>query len=134
MDISKLLLKNGIKEMVSENETYFKNNIEKVLALKLNDSIFSVRESVCAKLFEENKTVENSENLYQFINFVTNFKPGNFLFEDGSVININEKEKELVKKLFESLNSENKTKMIQEIFKNGSVFKQHVSFAKTIGN
>lgn len=133
MNISKILLKNGIKEMVFDNEAYFKNNIEQALAIKLNDSISTVREEVSARLFETNERIEKSPKLSQFIDFIQNFKAGNFIFEDGSVININEKEKDLIKNLFESLNIKNKNKMIQEIFKNGSVFKQHVSFAKTIG-
>jgi hypothetical protein len=59
-----------------------------------------------------------------------NFEGGKVILKDNSVINITENEKELVKNLFESLNSENRKKMTQEIFNNTTTFKQHIKFAQ----
>jgi hypothetical protein len=61
MNIAKTLLKNGIKEMISENEEYFKQNIEQALAVKLNDSIASVREEVSNRLFEKTETTDEGK-------------------------------------------------------------------------
>jgi|LakMenE18May11ns_1017448.scaffolds.fasta_scaffold9779550_3 hypothetical protein len=130
MDISKTLLKNGIKEMLSENEAYFKQNIEQALAVKLNESIFSVREEVSNRLFENEQSTEETPDLQKFIHFMENFESGRVILKDNSVINITENEKELVKNLFESLNSENRKKMTQEIFNNTTTFKQHIKFAQ----
>lgn len=130
MDISKTLLKNGIKEMLSENEAYFKQNIEQALAVKLNESIFSVREEVSNRLFENEESTEETPELQKFIHFMENFEGGKVILKDHSVINITENEKELVKNLFESLNSENRKRMTQEIFNNTKAFKQHIKFAQ----
>ena len=130
MNISSTLLKNGIKEMISENEESFKQNIEQALAVKLNDSIFAVRQEVANRLFEETQDTKSSEQLQEFVNFVQNFKPGKFSFKDGSVLNITEKEKELVKDLFENLNAKNRDQMLNEIFASSLNFKQHIEFAQ----
>ena len=132
MNISRTLLKNGIKEMISENEEYFKQNIEQALAVKLNDSIFAVRQEVANRLFEETQDTKASEQLEEFVNFVETFKPGKFSFKDGSVLNITEKEKELLKDLFENLNAKNRDQMLNEIFANSLNFKQHIEFAQQI--
>ena len=132
MNISRTLLKNGIKEMISENEEYFKQNIEQALAVKLNDSIFAVRQEVANRLFEETQDTKPSEQLEEFVNFVETFKPGKFSFKDGSVLNITEKEKELLKDLFENLNAKNRDQMLNEIFENSLNFKQHIEFAQQI--
>lgn len=130
MNIARTLLKNGIKEIISENEEYFKQNIEQALAVKLNDSIFAVRQEVANRLFEETQDTKPSEQLQEFVNFIETFKPGKFSFKDGSVINITEKEKELVKDLFENLNAKNRDQMINEIFNSTLNFKQHIEFAQ----
>ena len=132
MNISRTLLKNGIKEMISENEEYFKQNIEQALAVKLNDSIFAVRQEVANRLFEETQDTKASEQLEEFVNFVETFKPGKFSFKDGSVLNITEKEKELLKDLFQNLNAKNRDQMLTEIFANSLNFKQHIEFAQQI--
>jgi len=130
MNIARTLLKNGIKEIISENEEYFKQNIEQALAVKLNDSIFAVRQEVANRLFEETQDTKPSEQLQEFVNFIETFKPGKFSFKDGSVLNITEKEKELVKDLFENLNAKNRDQMINEIFNSTLNFKQHIEFAQ----
>lgn len=130
MNISRTLLKNGIKEMISENEGYFKQNIEQALAVKLNDSIFAVRQEVANRLFEEDNNTNNSKELLEFVDFVEKFKPGKFSFKDGSVLNITENEKELIKELFETLSAANRDRMLHEIFENSLNFKQHIEFAQ----
>ncbi len=120
--------------MLTENEEHFKQNIEQVLSIKLNDSIHAVRQEVSEKLFENSIETSNSNELNEFVNFIEKFTEGKYSLKDGSIINITENEKELIKNLFESLNAKNRSKMIQEIFNSGSVFKQHLEFAQQTRN
>lgn len=131
---TKVLLKNGINEMLSENGEYFKQNIEQALAVKLNDSINTVRQSVSQRLFDTETLTENNQDIQNFISFFENFREGKYSFKDGSVINITENEKDKVKDLFESLNPNNRTYMAQEIFQTITKFKQHVEFATKVRN
>ena len=128
--INKILLKNGIREMISENEESFKNNITQVLAIKLNDSMTIVREEISKNILQTESYTQESKNIKNFIDFVESFKGGKFVCKDGSNINITENDVEKLKNLFESLNSENREKMTQELFNDSSSFKQHVEFAK----
>jgi hypothetical protein len=134
MNIARTLLKNGIKEMISENEEYFKQNIEQALAVKLNDSIASVREEVSNRLFEKTETTDSTPELNGFLHFMENFEPGKIILKDQSLINITENEKELIKSLFESLNPENRKRMTKEIFENTASVRQHIEFAKQTRN
>jgi len=130
MNTTHILLKNGIQSMfMEENEKHFQENITQALAIKLNDCIDDVRKSVSKKLLETKITTNGSDQLNEFISFVEDFKEGKFLFQDGSSINITENEMVMIKKLFESLNAENREKMIHKIFKNSNEFKQHLKFA-----
>jgi CTP-dependent riboflavin kinase len=132
MTLTKILLKNGIKEMISENEDHFKKNIEYALSLKLNDSIREVKNTVSEKLFENHAFTKNSEELQEFIKFTQEAGQGKAIFQDGSLLNITEKQIELVKSLFESLNAKNRTHMVKEVLQSSTKFKQHVNFAEKI--
>lgn len=134
MDVSRTILKNGIKEMFSENNESFKENIQQVLAIKLNESITNVNREVSRQLLDNNTTTANSEELNYFLEFITNFKPGKHSFKDGSIINITESEKENIKNLFETLNTKNRELMIKQIFESGILFKEHIEFAKQSRN
>ena len=128
--ITQILLKNGIKEMLSENEEHFKQNIEQALAVKLNDSIAEVRHSVSNRLFENESLTSNDKDLNEFVNFIQNFKPGKYTFKDSTNLNITEKEMVLVKNLFESLSPKNRINMSKEVLSNLKNFRQHVEFAE----
>lgn len=128
--ITQILLKNGIKEMLSENESHFKQNIEQALAVKLNDSIAEVRHSVSNRLFENESLTSNDKDLQEFVTFIQNFKPGKYTFKDSTNLNITEKEMVLVKNLFESLSPKNRINMSKEVLGSLKNFRQHVEFAE----
>lgn len=128
--INKILLKNGIREMISENEESFKNNITQVLAIKLNDSMTIVREEISKNILQTESYTQESKNIKNFINFVESFKGGKFVCQDDSNINITENDVKKLKSLFESLNPTNREKMTEELFNNASSLKQHIEFAK----
>jgi uncharacterized protein YozE (UPF0346 family) len=128
MTLTKILLKNGIKEMISENEDHFKKNIEYALSLKLNDSIREVKNTV----FENHTFTKNSEELQEFVKFTQEAGEGKAIFQDGSLLNITEKQIELVKTLFECLNPKNRAHMVKEVLQSSAKFKQHVEFAEKI--
>ena len=127
-----LLLKHGIEGLLEENENYFQSNIAQVLAIKLNESFSEIKESVSKNLlFTENTTASTSE-LNNFLDFVSNFKPGNYKFKNGSSINITESDMNLLTNLFESLNPHNRQIMVSEIFTDGAKFKQHLTFSQKV--
>lgn len=128
--ITQILLKNGIKEMLSENEEHFKQNIEQALAVKLNDSIAEVRHSVSNRLFENESLTSSDKNLNEFVSFIQNFKPGKYTFKDSTNLNITDKEMVLVKNLFESLSPKNRINMSKEVLSSLKNFRQHVEFAE----
>lgn len=132
MNPSKILLKNGIREMVSENEANFKTNIEQALALKLNNSIQEARESFANKILVKDGITPETNELKEFLDFIQNAGPGKIIFQDDSVININDLELEKIKNLFESLNPKNRIIMAQEILKNAKSFKEHIQFAEKV--
>lgn len=129
MDTTRLLLQNGIKSMLVEEDADFQQNITQALALKLNDSISTIKKAVSEKIFEKSESTESSLELNEFLEFINSFKEGKYTFQDGSNININESQIESIKKLFESLNSTNRQLMVCEIFKSPATFKQHLDFA-----
>lgn len=131
MDSTKILLTNGIKSIIFDGEDHFQKSITEALALKLNNSFQVVRKSFSSKLFEESFETSQSSELTEFLSFCDNFIPGVHSFQDGSVLNITENDLNVLKNLFESLNIENRKKMIQEIFKDKNTFRQHVEFGNS---
>jgi len=130
--VTKILLKNGINEMIRENELYFKENITQTLAIKLNSAINEAKNSFYNQmLLPKQQKTKDTKSLKVFVSFLESFKPGKFKFKDDSVINITEADIESIKKLFENLNSKNREKMVKEIFENPTIFKQHIEFSKS---
>lgn len=131
-EITSLLLKHGIEGLLSENEDFFKQNITQALALKLNESVASTKEAVSKHLLHKDQTTPESPELVEFLNFVESFKPGIHKFKNGSSINITDSEMEMLKNLFESLNPENRQKMVSEIMEDGTSFKNHLTFSQKV--
>lgn len=129
-DTNKILIKNGIREIISENEETFKNSISQALAMKLNTSIQTVRNEISKNILQNESCTKESEDITNFINVVESLVPGKFICKDGSNINITENDIIKIKNLFESLNPENRQKMAQEIFKSSIVIKNHLDFAQ----
>jgi hypothetical protein len=132
MEIKKILLKNGLKSMLYENETHFKNNIIQVLAMKLNDCIDDSRTEVQKNLLMKEELTENTSNMQYFLSFLEAFKPGKFTFKDGSVLNINEESVKDIKELFEQLNPTSRKKLVSNIFESSDNFVQHIQFSKKV--
>jgi hypothetical protein len=132
MEIKKILLKNGLKSMLYENETHFKNNIIQVLAMKLNDCIDDSRTEVQKNLLMKEELTENTSNMQYFLSFLEAFKPGKFTFKDGSVLNINEESVRDIKELFEQLNPTSRKKLVSNIFESSDNFVQHIQFSKKV--
>lgn len=130
--VTKILLKNGISEMLREDEQYFKQNIIEALSIKLNDCIMETRKDICKKLLStEAKLTEDNQMIRGFVSFLESFKPGKFKFKDESIINITESDIENIKALFEKLNGSNRLRMVNEVFQSSSNFKQHIEFSKS---
>lgn len=127
-DIIKVLLKNGIRELASLNEDYFKENITHALEFKLNSAIDDVQNTCSKKLLESKVETENTPELNEFIQFVQNFKEGKYEFKNHTHLNITDSDMSAIKGLFEALGPENRQKMIREIFESNLNFKQHVDF------
>jgi hypothetical protein len=127
-DITKTLVKNGLKGLATLEEDYFKENITHALAFKLNECINEVYKDCSSKLLYSKVITEKSEGLTNFINFVENFKPGKYEFQNNSLLNITDSDVESLKNLFETLNSNNRQKMVNEVFSDAETFKNHVEF------
>jgi len=129
---TKLLLKHGVKSLLAENNNFFKQNIIQTLAIKLDKTVKESKNLVERKLFQRDTITENTEELREFLDFINNFKGGVYNFKNGSSINITESEIQSLKQLFESLNPQNRQKMISEIFEDGIKFKEHINFSQKV--
>jgi len=130
--VTKNLLKNGLNGLARQEDQYFKQNIIDALAFKLNESIEELYIQCSNVLLQSTKQTQNTTELQEFLNFVNNFNPGKYEFKNKSLLNITESDLGAIKNLFEALNSENRQKMVSEIFNNGDSFKQHVEFYNKI--
>jgi hypothetical protein len=129
---TKLLLKHGVRSLLTENNNFFKQNIIQTLAIKLDKTVKESKNLVERKLFQRDTITENTEELREFLDFINNFKGGVYNFKNGSSINITESEIQSLKQLFESLNPQNRQKMISEIFEDGIKFKEHINFSQKV--
>jgi hypothetical protein len=129
---TKLLLKHGVRSLLAENNNFFKQNIIQTLAIKLDKTVKESKNLVERKLFQRDTITENTEELREFLDFIDNFKGGVYNFKNGSSINITESEIQSLKQLFESLNPQNRQKMISEIFEDGIKFKEHINFSQKV--
>ena len=126
--LNKTLLKNGLKGLANLEENYFKENITHALALKLNESIDNTYRECSKKLLYQYDYTKESNELKEFVEFVEAFKPGKYEFKNYSVLNITESDMEAIKNLFEALGSENRQKMVAEIFTDPANFQTHIEF------
>jgi hypothetical protein len=125
-----LLLKHGIQGLISENEEFFKKNITQALALKLHESVAEIKTDVAKSLLDKQYVTRPSTEITEFVEFLNKFQGGTYKFKNGSSINITESEIQLLKQLFESLNPNNRQKMVSEILTDGAAFKQHIEFSQ----
>ena len=132
MSTIKLLLKHGVESLVEHDENIFKENIIQSLALKLNETVKETKSLVTKNLLQRPSTTGATPELNEFLNFISNFKGGNYTFKNGSIINITESDIHELKKLFESLNAINRQTMVSEILIDGEKFKDHLTFSQKV--
>jgi hypothetical protein len=127
--ITQTLIKKGLNGLLMEDENYFKENVIKTISFKLNESIKEVKGAFQNNLLLTPKFTKKNEDVYKFVNFVENFKPGKYGFKNGMNINISDLEVKRLTKLFESLNPENRQTMAETIFESPESFRQHIEFS-----
>jgi hypothetical protein len=127
---SKKLLKKGITSLLPENTDIFKQNIIDALVFKIHENVDITKKLIGKELLFRETPTPQSPELLEFIEFVNSCVPGTYMFQNNSNINITESDISSLKQLFESLNPRNREKMVSDILKDGSVFKQHLAFSK----
>lgn len=132
--VTDLLIKHGLDGLIAKNDDSFKNNLIQALSMKLNESFLEIKKEISKGLLRRPLETNSSENLVEFVKFIETFKPGIYTFKNGSNINISDSDVGYIKTLFESLNAANRTKMVNELFEDGTKFKQTLEFAKKTKN
>jgi hypothetical protein len=132
--ITHTLIKKGLNGLLFEDEYYFKDNIVKTISFKLNESVQETKIKLQNKLFFKTSFTKPDSSIKVFVHFVENFKPGKYTFKNGSNINISDSDIQNLKKLFESLNVENRKKMAETIFETPQSLAEHIQLSnKTKG-
>lgn len=131
-NITKILLKNGIFEMMNENDEYFKKNIHHSLTLKMNDFLTATKKEIQENMLFDETTTKESPQIKYFQSFVEAFEPGNFNFQDGTIINITKEDMKDIVGLFEQLNPEKRQLLASDLFESGEKFQNNLNFAKKV--
>lgn len=130
-DLNSIILKNGIKALMTENEEAFKKSLINSLSLKLNSAISEVETSYKQKMMFMEEQTKDSDDIKYFINFVENYdsKIKNKLkLKNESLINITESELDSLKYLFNTLNAGNREKMVEQILSTPNGLKNTLQF------
>jgi hypothetical protein len=130
-NISNTLLKNGLQNLIYEDDEAFKKSLIDTLSLKLNDAIADVEKSFKSEMMYETEKFEESEDVKSFIKFIENYDPklnNSLVLKDNCKIHIKENEFDAIKKLFDSLNPKNRKTLVETSLKSVSSFKQNVDF------
>ncbi len=130
-NISNTLLKNGLQNLIYEDDEAFKKSLTDTLSLKLNDAIADVEKSFKSEMMYETEKFEESDDVKNFIKFIENYDPklnNSLVLKDNCKIHIKENEFDAIKKLFDSLNPKNRKTLVETSLKSVSSFKQNVDF------
>lgn len=131
-EITKVLLKNGIFEMINENDEYFKKNIRNSLFLKMNNFLNETKKEIKHNLLFDELSTQETPQVKYFLSFVESFEPGKFTFQDGSNINITKEDMTDLVGLFEQLNPEKRQLLASDLFQNAQKFESNLNFAKKV--
>lgn len=131
-EITKVLLKNGIFEMINENDEYFKKNIRNSLFLKMNNFLNETKKEIKHNLLFDELSTQETPQVKYFLSFVESFEPGKFTFQDGSNINITKEDMTNLVGLFEQLNPEKRQLLASDLFQNAQKFESNLNFAKKV--
>ena len=130
-NLPNLILKNGIKNLLEENDSSFKKSLVDCLSIKLNTAIKEVESEFKTKIFESKEETKATPEILEFANFVENYnsKRNNRLkLKNQSYINISEQELKSLVGLFECLSASNRQKMLEEILESPAKLKSNIEF------
>lgn len=125
-DISYKLIKNGLQALTEQEEGYFKKNIVQSLSIKLNRAIKDVYSETKKNLMIKEDFSKSTKELNAFLKIID--KQEKIQLKNNSIINITENDANALKELFEHLNSQNRQKMVENVFDSVSSFRQHIEF------
>ena len=74
-DLSNTLLKNGLQNLIYDDEQAFKKSLTDTLSLKLNEAISEVEKSFKSEMMHHKETTSVSDDMNYFIKFLENYDP-----------------------------------------------------------
>lgn len=131
MNLSTIILKNGINSLIYENDDSFKKSLINSLSFKLNEAVKEVKKEFSSKILISKETVDVDKNVSIFLEFVENYNPKTnktLKCKNNTTININENDLLKIKVLFDSLNSKNKKIMVKELLEDQAGLKKTLEF------
>lgn len=133
--LTSIILANGIKSLMQENDLAFKKSLVNSLSLKLNESIKEVKTSFSNNILKEKNCPKESDNLKYFAEFVENYDSSTnskLKLKNNTMININESEFKALKELFDALNLRNRSVFVETILESPQKLKQNLNFYREI--
>lgn len=130
-NIENIILRNGIKTLMEEDDSSFKKSLVRCLSLKLNTAIKDTQNNFTKRLFENKKSTVVSPDIQYFVNFVENYDPktnNRLKLKNHSYININESELKILTHLFDSLSPKNKELLASEILESPANIRKNIEF------
>ena len=134
MELSSKILKNGIKNLLEDEDVAFKKSLSQCLTFKINEALNEVKNSLQEKLFVDKETTKLTEELEYFLNFVSKFdsKINNKLkLKNESYISLSESDFNNLVNLFDSLSPKNRQLMLEDILSTPHQLKANIEFYKS---
>jgi hypothetical protein len=132
-DLSNIVLKNGIQSLIYESEEAFQKSLVNTLSFKLNEAINEAKNSFAQNLLVTKEETQDTKEIQYFANFVENYDPVNnysLKLKNNNSINIKEQELEILKEVFNALNSKNRQTMVSILLTDEWGIKKTISFYK----
>lgn len=137
MDLSTKILKNGIQNLLEDEDQAFKKSLSDCLSFKINEAINEVKENLNEKFFVNESVTEESDELKYFIEFVEKYdsKLNNKIkLKNQSYLSLTEGEFKDLVNLFDSLSSKNRQIMLEDILSTPHQLKSNINFYKNYKN
>jgi hypothetical protein len=132
-DLSNIVLKNGIQSLIYESEEAFQKSLVNTLSFKLNEAINEAKNSFAQNLLVTKEETQDTKEIQYFANFVENYDPVknySLKLKNSNSINIKEQELEILKEVFNALNSKNRQTMVSILLSDEWGIKKTISFYK----
>lgn len=132
-DLSNIVLKNGIQSLIYESDDAFRKSLINTLSFKLNEAINEAKQTFAENLLVTKEETKNTKEIEYFATFVENYNPEanySLKLKNNSSINIKEHELEVLKEMFNALNSENRQTMVSNLLKDELGLRKTISFYK----